>query len=199
MQTQQLKLGPLDTNTFILIDDSTQNCVVIDPADDASLIAEEILRQGLTLEAIIATHGHFDHNMAGAELQLNFDVPYYLHQDDEFLVESLNERASYWLGKKISLAPPKITHHLTDGQEIVFGETRLEVVHTPGHTPGCCCLIHQDSKRIFSGDTLFADDIPGRTDLEYSSPELMKKSLDLIKNKYQGFQGYPGHGRDYIV
>lgn len=193
------QLGDLITNTYLIIDDLTQECVVIDPADDAQFISDEILRQNLTLTKIIATHGHFDHNLASAELQLNFDILYLIHQADEFLINDLANRASYWLKKKIELNSPVITDYLIEGQVIKIGTTQLKVMHTPGHTPGGCCLILEDEQTIITGDTLFADNIPGRTDLRYSSSEKMKQSLVKIQQKFSGFRGLSGHGEEFIV
>jgi hydroxyacylglutathione hydrolase len=199
MQIQTLVLGSLNTNTYLVSDELTQECVVIDAADDAQLISDEILRQNLTLKSIVATHGHYDHNLAAAELQINFDVPYLIHQADEFLIKELADRASYWLKRKVELDPPKISGYLKEGETVEFGKVKLEVVHTPGHTPGCCCLVNVFEGVIFTGDTLFADGIEGRTDLSYSSPLLMKDSLMKISQNWSGLRGLPGHGEEFIV
>lgn len=199
MTTQSFQLGSLNTNCFLLIDELSHNCIVIDAADDAQLISDEILRQNLNLKSIVATHGHYDHNLAAAELQMNFDVPYLIHQDDEFLIKELADRASYWLKRKVQLNPPKISRFLKEGGVIEFGQVKLTVIHTPGHTPGSCCLVNTDEGMIFTGDTLFADNIEGRTDLSYSSPLLMKDSLVRIKENWSGFRGLPGHGGEFIV
>ncbi len=193
------QLGDLITNTYLIIDNIAQGCVVIDPADDAQFISDEILRQNLTLTKIVATHGHFDHNLASAELQLNFDVPFLVHRLDEFLITDLANRASYWLHRKIELNSPIVTNYLEEGNEILIGQIRLEVMHTPGHTPGGCCLVLRDDQTIITGDTLFADKVPGRTDLGYSSSEKMKQSLIKIQQNSSGFRGLPGHGEEFIV
>ncbi len=193
------QLGELITNTYLIIDDLTQECVVIDPADDAQFISDEILRQNLILKQIIATHGHFDHNLASAELQLNFDIPYLIHLEDEFLITDLANRASYWLKKNIELNSPIITDYLIENQMIKIGTIQLKVIHTPGHTPGGCCLVLEDEQTIITGDTLFADNIPGRTDLAYSSSEKMKRSLKKIQQNFSGFRGLSGHGEEFIV
>lgn len=199
MQITKLILGTLNTNCYLILDDISQECIVIDPADDAQLISDEILRQNLVLKSIIATHGHYDHNLAAAELQINFDVPYMIHQADEFLVKDLANRAEYWLKRKVELNPPKIIGFLEESVTIKVGSIKFHVVHTPGHTPGCCCLVSEEEQIIFTGDTLFADDIEGRTDLSYSSPKQMKRSLARIKEEFSGYRGLAGHGREFIV
>ena len=198
MHIQTLTLGSLNTNTYLVIDDLSNQCLIIDPADAAQTIADEILAQNLTPIAMIATHGHYDHIMAAGELQLNFDLPFMIHTRDEFLVKELNQRASRWLKRSVKLQPPKITSFLKDGQIIELGETALKVLHTPGHTPGGICLVDEKDKVVFTGDTLFADAV-GRTDLPYSSAVDLSASLKKLKKSCQDFRGYPGHGREFIV
>lgn len=198
MRLQKFVLGPLNTNSYLVIDKTSSQCLIIDPADDAELISEEILRQQLKLIAIIATHGHYDHIMAASTLQLNFDSPFMVHADDEFLVKDLAKRASFWQQREIQLKPPKITNYLKPGQEIKFGKVFMRVVHTPGHTPGGVCIVNYQEKTIFTGDTLFSNTV-GRTDLSYSSKKKMKKSVEDLKESFQGFVGLPGHGKSFIV
>jgi glyoxylase-like metal-dependent hydrolase (beta-lactamase superfamily II) len=198
MKIQTLVLGPLETNCYLAIDEISGECLIIDPADDAELISDEILRQQLKPIAIIATHGHYDHIMAASALQLNFDLPFMLHPEDEFLVKDLVKRASFWQQQEIQLQPPKITNYLKSGQEIKFGKVFMKVVHTPGHTPGGVCIVNYKEKTIFTGDTLFSNAI-GRTDLSYSLPKKMKKSVKNLKESFQGFEGFPGHGKSFII
>ncbi|KUK79277.1 MAG: beta-lactamase domain protein [Microgenomates bacterium 39_7] len=199
MQIQTLILGELSTNCYLVVDSISQECIVIDPAEDAQLISDEILRQNLTLKEIVATHGHYDHNLASSQLQLNFDVPFLIHQEDEFLIKDLANRAEYWLKRKVELQSPLVSDYLREGSQIQFGNSRLNVIYTPGHTPGGCCFFNKEEGLIFTGDTLFADDVEGRTDLSYSSPKQMKRSLARIKEEFSGYRGLPGHGREFIV
>lgn len=198
MQIQTLILGSLDTNTYLAIDEITNDCLIIDPADAAQTIADEILAQNLTPIAIIATHGHYDHLMAASELQLNFNLPFMIHERDEFLVKELNQRASRWLQRPVKLQPPKITDFLENDQVIELGETVLKVLPAPGHTPGGICLMNDQEKVVFTGDTLFAEAV-GRTDLPYSSATDLSASLKKLKARCQGYDGYPGHGQKFIV
>ncbi|HQM15659.1 MAG TPA: MBL fold metallo-hydrolase [Candidatus Woesebacteria bacterium] len=199
MEIQQLVLGELDTNTYLLIDTSSRECLIIDPADEASLIADEILTQNLKPLGIVATHGHYDHNLAAAELQLNLDLPYWIHQKDEFLIRELAKRASFWLKHEIVTTSPKVTHYLEDQKEFVIGKVKMSVFHTPGHTPGSCCLVIPQDQVVLTGDTLFANSIQGRTDLSYSSQPQIEKSLSMIKKNWLGYRGLPGHGNEFLV
>lgn len=196
MEVITLKVGELATNCYLVFDSKSRSCLIIDPGDEANFISEKIIRLGLKPSAIIATHGHFDHILAARELQLAFRVPFLIHQEDEKIVNYLRQSAQWWLKRKIIALPPKIDHYLSDGQVISFGPKRLVVVHTPGHTPGGICLYSQKQKILFSGDTVFKDG-SGRTDLSYSSPEAMQKSLAQINHKFAGFTVYPGHGESF--
>jgi hydroxyacylglutathione hydrolase len=198
MKINTLILGPLNTNCCLVIDELSQQCLIIDPADDAELISEEILRQNLQPMMIIATHGHFDHIMAASALQINFDLPFLVHEKDKFLVEKMKQSIKYWLKMESELEPPKITGFLTEGHKIEFGQTELRVMHVPGHTPGGVCLVEEKEKLVFTGDTLFADGI-GRTDFSYSLPGKMEKSLGRIRSELSGYQAYAGHGEEFVV
>lgn len=199
MDIQQLVLGELDTNTYLLIDSISKECLIIDPADEATLIADEILTQNLKPMGIVVTHGHYDHNLAAAELQLNLNLPYWIHRKDEFLVSELAKRASYWLKREITLASPRVTNYLHDHDKLALGKQTISIFHTPGHTPGSCCLVLPQDETVLTGDTLFANDIQGRTDLSYSSQVQMEKSLALIKKNWSGYRGLPGHGGEFLV
>ncbi len=198
MNIQNLTLGPLNTNCYLLIDNLNEECLIIDPADSAETISSEILRQNLQPVGMIATHGHYDHIMAAYELQLSFNLPLSVHKKDEFLVDEVVERAAHWGHQMPELQAPKKKEFIDEGDEVVCGELRLQVIHTPGHTPGGICLFDSTEQVIFTGDTLFADAV-GRTDLSYSSSSKLRESLDRIRDKFEGYQAYPGHGKEFVI
>ncbi len=198
MKIQKFVLGALNTNCYILSDELSGQCFIIDPADRAEFISEELLRQQLQPQAILATHGHYDHILAAAELQLNFDIQFLIHKQDQFLVKDLIQRANYHQQKRNQLKPPQITDFLQSNQKLLLNQTELTVLHTPGHTPGSICLISHQQQIVFTGDTLFAG-AWGRTDLSYSQPDNMEKSVQLVKNKCRGYRAYPGHGQEFII
>ncbi len=154
MEVITLSLGEQQTNCYLLIDEATQKTIIIDPADEADFISTTILEKKLVPEAILLTHGHYDHCMGVLELKLNFNIPIFLHKDDLFLYKNANKSSSFWSkNQNRSVIPgltrnpspilklPPINHFLTDNQIITFGESSLKVVHTPGHTPGSCCFV----------------------------------------------------------
>jgi len=184
-----LSLGQLQTNCYLVICPQTRRTIIIDPADDANFISEKILRERLKPMAIVATHGHFDHVLAAQELQLAFNIPFFIHQNDQKILFKMNQSASWWLKREIIESPPKINKFLKENETIKFGQEKLKVMETPGHTPGSICLYNQEKKVLFSGDTVFKNGV-GRN---------AEKSLEKIKQKFAGFQIYPGHGEDFTL
>ena len=195
MEIKTLVLGPLNTNCYLLWDEPSLEAMVIDPADEGDLISEEILRNNLQLKYIVLTHGHFDHIMGLLELKLNFPQAQILvHEKDLFLLESLPQRAEYWLKRPVDPAP-KPDAFLQNLDYLKIGNYKLKIIHTPGHTPGSICLYNDGV--IFTGDTLFADGNIGRSDFSYSSPADLKKSLQKISKLANSPAGerkiYSGH------
>jgi len=216
MEIKTFILGELQTNCYIVIDQNTNHCLIIDPADDANFISEQILRLKLKPTAIIATHGHFDHILASYELQLAFSLPavapplarakegprlpFYIHPKDFFLVKNLQKNASFWTKRKIIESPPNNIVILSPSEESTLASQGLplrswqaRVIETPGHTPGSVCLYFPKEKVLFTGDTLFADGV-GRTDLSYSSPSDLQNSLKKLSKLPPETKIYPGHG-----
>jgi len=197
MKIIKYSLGQLQANCYFLIDD--QNCLIIDPADDASFILEELQRHRLNLVGMLATHGHFDHIGAVGEIQLSFNVPLYVLKEDQFLIDRLNETAKYFLGFDPHFIKPITVKYLTatkfspDSVGIEF-----RIIKTPGHTPGSCCLYFEKENALFSGDTLFKEGI-GRTDLSYSNKNDLKKSLKKIFKLPKETIIYPGHGEETLI
>ncbi|MEK7597534.1 MAG: MBL fold metallo-hydrolase [Patescibacteria group bacterium] len=196
MRIVKYSLGQLQANCYFLIEDG--NCLVIDPADDASFILEELQRRQLNLVGMLATHGHFDHVMAVGEIQQSMNLPLHIHQDDKFLIDKLEQTAKHFLGYKPIILPIKKIENLNIENLLKIENWKLKIIHTPGHTPGSCCFYIKEENALFTGDTLFKKGI-GRTDLSYSSKEDLNKSLKKIFNLPEETIIYPGHGEDTIL
>ncbi len=187
---EHLVVGPLACNCYVVGDPATKQAIVIDPGDDVELIAKAVTAHGLTLTGMVATHAHFDHVLAADELRNRTGAPLYLHRDDLEVLRWLPESMEMFLGT--SAPPPAVDRHLDDGDEIVAGGLRLEVIHTPGHSPGSICLAESDGP-LFSGDTLFADSI-GRTDLLGGDEDAIVASIRERLFVLPDREVFPGHG-----
>ena len=172
LQVEQLVVGPLDSNCFIVWDDQIKRGVVIDPGDDADKILNRIKELGIEIKVILVTHGHFDHVGAVAPLKRELNVEFLAHKDDLFFIEDGENAARRW--GFIIEQPPKPDRFIEDGDTIEVGNYELEVLHTPGHSPGGVSFLHD--RMVFGGDTLFQSSI-GRTDFRKGSFEELEKSI----------------------
>ncbi len=190
MKVITYQLGELQANCYLLVSDN--DVVVIDPGDSADFLLEEISRQNLSVKAIIATHGHFDHVMAAGEMQLALDVPFYMNLKDEFLIKRLEETVRHFLGYKPTVIKPQRIRNIDSGTESIESFS-FKVIETPGHTPGCVCLYFEKEQTIFTGDTLFKDGI-GRYDFSYSDKKELFRSLYELFKLPEETLVYSGHG-----
>ena len=173
---ETLIVGSMATNCYIV------DGIIIDPGDDAEYIMDHVKNPKM----IIATHGHFDHIMAAYALQQAYNIPFYIHSDDMFLLKTMRSRAMHFLGLKDVDPPPTPTPI-----------REIEFIHTPGHTPGSICLKFGDA--LFVGDTIFADGAVGRTDFSYSDREKLDQSIQTILSYPKNTKLYPGHGEETTV
>ncbi len=187
-----LEVGPLDVNCYILWDEETRDSVIIDPGGDAPVIEREVRAEGLDVMYVLNTHGHFDHVGADGEVKERFNVPLGIHRADAALLEKAPEHA--WFFGLRAEAQPAPDFFLEDNGVVETGPLRLEVLHTPGHTPGGVCLYMREEGILFSGDTLFAGSV-GRTDLEGGSTETLLHSIRTrLLTLDDSVTVFPGHG-----
>jgi glyoxylase-like metal-dependent hydrolase (beta-lactamase superfamily II) len=194
LKHETLILGDLETNCYLVWDDETKNGVVVDPSDDGVAISEEIQNKKINLIGILLTHGHFDHTMGVLDLKLIYNVPIYIHNKDIFLLNRQDESAKYFLKRKIETPNIiKIDKDLEKIKEIKIGEEKLEVILTPGHTPGSVCFYNKKNNLLFSGDTLFFG-CRGRTDFKYGSTKNIFASLKKLVKLPEETEVLSGHG-----
>lgn len=185
-------VGPLETNCYVLWDESTKEAFVIDPGADVNEVKSVIESEGLKVKYIVNTHGHFDHVGGVAELKEATGAELAIHEQDAPLLSDAHDHAVIF-GVKVPEQPrPEVL--LEDGSTLTAGGITLEVVHTPGHTPGGVCLYHRDGGVMFTGDTIFAGSV-GRTDFEGGSfEELMESIKYKILPLDDAVRLMPGHG-----
>jgi len=182
LKYEKLVLGELQTNCYLVWDEESQECAVIDAADDGVEISEEIQRLKLIPKMILATHGHFDHNLAILDLKLIYKIPFACSGKDLFLIQRQQETAKHFLGKDKVVAPniEKIDVDLDQIEEINLGKEVIRIIKSPGHTPGGVCFLNGEN--LFTGDTIFADGLRGDTKHSYSSTKMIFKSIcNLLK------------------
>ena len=189
---ETIVVGPLGVNCFILGDKQSNEAVVVDPGADCDKILAAVNRLGLKVKYIINTHGHFDHVGCNRPVQEKTGAELLIHENDVVLMSQASRSAEmYGLTVEDSPAPARF---LTDGMRLEFGKRVIEVLHTPGHTQGGCCLLLLNEGVVITGDTLFADSV-GRTDLPGGSHEQLIAS---IKSKLMPLPDetvvWPGHG-----
>lgn len=193
-----LPVGQMAANCYI-ISDYSGDAIIVDPGDDAEHITDTIASKKLQPTSVVATHGHFDHIMAGFAVQHAYGIPFFIHASDNFLVARMRETAVHFLGISVVDPPPAPLSSLTDKDKVPLGGTHLEVIGTPGHTPGSVALYHADSQFVIVGDTVFADGAVGRTDHAYSSKADLERSIKIIMHLPANTRILPGHGRDLTV
>lgn len=162
MEIKRLVLGLVRTNCYIVYTEDTKKAVIIDPAADSRRITEEVSALGVTPEAVLLTHGHFDHMLAADSLKNAYRIPVCVHKADAELMKQpdLNCSRQFLHMDYASSADEE----LEDGQTLRFLDGALTVISTPGHTEGSCCYYAKKDNLLFSGDTLFQESV-GRTDL----------------------------------
>lgn len=194
-----LPVGSLQTNCYIVIDNHSQTALIIDPGDDAEYIKQIIIDHHLKPIDIIATHGHFDHILAAWALQQDFKIPFKINTKDLFLVKRMQETAKYFLNYDILDLPPEIDHQSHLDKTVKLGDNYLEVILTPGHTPGGVALYNKHDACVFVGDTIFAGGGVGRTDFSYSNQDDLRFSIKKILSLPSQTVIYAGHGETTTI
>ena len=171
---ERMPAGSYQVNMYLLACPETHQAVLIDPSGNVKEIMSLIRQKEYQVQYILNTHGHADHIIANEHLKRTLKVPVCMHEDDiRFFADAENRSA---IEKELGLSVPQTADiRLKDGDIIETGSLRIEVIHTPGHTPGSVCFLVDGN--LFTGDTLFVGDV-GRTDLTGGSLEILLESLE---------------------
>lgn len=195
MIVQEVVVGPLQVNCFIVGCEATKEALVVDPGEDGERILKAVAALGLKVTAIINTHGHFDHVGANPLLIEQTKAPLSIHVSDAALLPRAREHAAkYGLQCRVSPPPDRVLH---GGETLKIGELVAKVIHTPGHTPGGITLYI--GEHLFCGDTLFADSV-GRTDLPGGDHDQLVASIrERLFVLPDSTIVHPGHGPDTTI
>ena len=190
MAIQTFVVGPLQSNSYLVVDERSRQAAVIDPGMESESVLEAVHDEGLRVESVIITHGHFDHVFSSAAFKAETGAQVIMHPDDVPLLLEMPETARLFGFK--APPPPQPDRLVREGDVIKVGELALSVLETPGHTPGGISLCLDNA--VFVGDTLFAGSV-GRTDLRGGSLDALLRS---IRTKLLTLPDwtvvYPGHG-----
>ena len=185
-------VGQVATNCYLLYNNETRKTIMVDPPEQGARLYETLKQNQLELEAILLTHGHFDHVGGVNELRKSAKVPVYIYSGEADLAESPSLNCSSSMSRSISVKADKTVE---DGELLQFPDMpEIKVIHTPGHTAGSVCFYLESEGILICGDTLFQESV-GRTDLPTGSGGTLSRS---IKERLLCLPGetkvYPGHG-----
>lgn len=176
-------------NTYLLGDESSGKCAIIDPGATLSDILSRVKKRNLTVEYIILTHGHADHIGTVKKLKEETNAKIVAHENERELLIDRKKNLSV----RFPCGPQEFEAdvYVKDKDKLAIGDLKVTFIHTPGHTPGGMCI--KVGNHMFTGDTLFAGSI-GRTDFYGGDFKQMNKSLNKLANQDDNIIIYPGHG-----
>jgi glyoxylase-like metal-dependent hydrolase (beta-lactamase superfamily II) len=192
MKIETIKTGPWKQNCYLIIDEVTKKCLIIDPGDDSEIICNSIDLQELKPLAIVNTHGHFDHVGAVEPLKIKYKIPFYLHNREQLLLKRANLYKMAFM-KISNIKIPTIDELILDTtKEINIGNFKLINHFTPGHTNGGICL--EINNYLFTGDTILESSLVP-TNLPEENHEKLKLSVQYLKSLNPELKAMPGHGK----
>lgn len=196
MKIEHFVIGMVGTNCYIVSNEKTKECVLIDPGTYSEELVFHIQKEQLKVQAILLTHGHFDHIMGIDRFLEVFPVPVYAQKEEKVLLEDASVNASEMYGKPYTFSDAV---YVEDNQVLDLAGMQFRVLHTPGHTIGGCCYYSAEAQVLFSGDTLFYSSI-GRTDFPTgSSAQLVRSIREKLLVLPEETKVYPGHMEETTI
>lgn len=189
-------LGYVQTNCYFVYDEDKKEALVFDPPTDGEGIYTKLKENGITVAAILLTHGHFDHIMGVNELKTVADVKVYASKYEENVLKSGKLNMSNQFGTAYIVTPDFL---LDDNETVEIAGIKVKMISTPGHTEGSCCYLIEDADYLIAGDTLFSGSC-GRTDLPTGSGGTLDRSLkEKLMRLPDEIKVYPGHGESTTI
>jgi glyoxylase-like metal-dependent hydrolase (beta-lactamase superfamily II) len=190
MILETFEVGPFLVNCYLVGCETTHDAMIIDPGDMGDMVLERARELNLQVKHIINTHGHADHIKDNGLVKDRTGAPIWIHPLDAPMLPVPNHNLSAFFG--FSISSPPADKFLEDGQEFKLGAISFKIIHTPGHSKGGVCLLHD--RILFCGDTLFCESI-GRTDLPGGDFDALEQSIrNRIYTLDDDVTVYPGHG-----
>ncbi|HYA42665.1 MAG TPA: MBL fold metallo-hydrolase [Syntrophobacteraceae bacterium] len=189
MKIEQIPVGFMQVFCYLVYDEDTNEGILIDPAGNEKELIAHLRAKGVKLHYIVNTHGHADHTCGNDPIRQATGASLVMHESDDVMSQKPeNTRFAIAMGLRPS-GPADVRVH--DGDELSFGKLKMKFIHTPGHSPGACCILIDGN--LFTGDTLFVGAV-GRTDLAGGSFKQLIKSLQLlVKTLPPDTVVWPGH------
>lgn len=191
MRIERITVGYINENCYVIIHEASGEALIVDPGDEANRIKTQIEEWKVKPQAILLTHGHFDHTGAVEELRRCYGIKVYANEDEEQVLKDKNASLS-----KVFI---QADEYLKDGQEMHLANLDFRMIATPGHTPGGACYYFENDGVLFSGDTLFLESV-GRTDFKKGSASALIRSivgkLFLLPD---ATRVYPGHMEETTI
>ncbi|MDR3567789.1 MAG: MBL fold metallo-hydrolase [Syntrophobacteraceae bacterium] len=189
MKIEQIPVGSMQVFCYLVYDEEKKEAILIDPAGNEKELVEHLRQKGLKLRYIVNTHGHADHTCGNSPIREATGARVVMHgEDDSFFLKP----ESLMFARSMGFADAGPTDvRVKDGDELSFGDLTMKFIHTPGHTPGACCILIDGN--LFTGDTLFVGAV-GRTDFPGGSYEQLIRSLqELVRTLPPDTVVWPGH------
>jgi len=192
----RIVLGVCQTNCYFIYEDGKKQVIVFDPADQGEYLYNKLKENGFQVEAIMLTHGHFDHIWGLEALKNLSGAKVYAYEGEKELCEDASLNVSKGAGRACIV---KADEYVRDGAEITAAGMTCRLIATPGHTAGSCCYYFEDDKILISGDTLFQESV-GRTDLPTGSMSTLVRSVrEKLMVLPEDVKVYPGHGESTTI
>ncbi|WP_206154776.1 MBL fold metallo-hydrolase [Clostridium muellerianum] len=189
MKMKRIPAGVYAANCYIIIDEQTKDCVVMDPGGDAEILIKAVKEEDVEVKYILLTHGHADHTGAALSLKKEFNAPLCISAEDYEMIE----KGKFMYGDIAG----NVDKYIKEGDVFKVGNMDIKCTRTPGHTPGGVCFLIEDA--VFTGDTLFAGSI-GRTDFEGGNfDEIIKSIKEKLMILSDEVKVFPGHGPESTI
>ena len=192
----RIVLGMCQTNCYFVYEEGNSQVMLFDPADKGDYIYNGLKSKGFSVEAILLTHGHFDHIWGVEKLKELSGAKVYAYEEEKALCEDASLNVSRGAGRACTV---KADQYVKDGEEISAAGVACKLLATPGHTGGSCCYYFEADKILISGDTLFQESV-GRTDLPTGSMSVLVRSIkEKLLPLPEDVKVYPGHGEETTI